>query len=196
MEIREIQRDELPQLLALYRHLHPDGWLEEGPDAQKIWQAIQAAPGYHIVVAEEGGELVSTCTLLIVPNLTHLGRPYGLIESVVTHPAHRLPEFCPAAGPGAGLLQADADDRQQAAIHPALLRKGGLPLGCKDGLPSVAVTKQASLLGRLDSYPLERETAWRTLCRFLLPHPTCRPFSSARRRPRSAAWVLSSRWIV
>lgn len=43
MEIREIQRDELPQLLALYRHLHPDGWLEEGPDAQKIWQAIQAA---------------------------------------------------------------------------------------------------------------------------------------------------------
>lgn len=89
MEIREIQRDELPQLLALYRHLHPEGWLEEGPDAQKIWQAIQAAPGYHIVVAEEGGELVSTCTLLIVPNLTHLGRPYGLIENVVTHPAHR-----------------------------------------------------------------------------------------------------------
>ena len=89
MENREIQRDDLPQLLALYRHLHPEGWLEEGPDAQKIWQAIQAAPGYHIVVAEEGGELVSTCTLLIVPNLTHLGRPYGLIENVVTHPAHR-----------------------------------------------------------------------------------------------------------
>ena len=54
MEIREIQRDELPQLLALYRYLHPEGWLEEGPDAQKIWQAIQAAPGYHIVVAEGG----------------------------------------------------------------------------------------------------------------------------------------------
>ena len=89
MEIREIQRDELPQLLALYRYLHPEGWLEEGPDAQKIWQAIQAAPGYHIVVAEEGEELVSTCTLLIVPNLTHQGRPYGLIENVVTHPAHR-----------------------------------------------------------------------------------------------------------
>lgn len=55
MQIREIQRDELPQLLALYRYLHPEGWLEEGPDAQKIWQAIQAVPGYHIVVAE-GGE--------------------------------------------------------------------------------------------------------------------------------------------
>lgn len=75
MQVREIQRDELPQLLALYRYLHPEGWLEEGPDAQKIWQAIQAVPDYHIVVAEEGGELVSTCTLLIVPNLTHQAGP-------------------------------------------------------------------------------------------------------------------------
>ena len=64
------------------------GW-RRAPTLRRFWQAIQAAPGYHIVVAEEGEELVSTCTLLIVPNLTHLGRPHGLIENVVTHPAHR-----------------------------------------------------------------------------------------------------------
>ena len=43
-------------------------------------------PGYHILAAVEGGEVLSSCTLLIVPNLTHGGRPYGVVENVVTHP--------------------------------------------------------------------------------------------------------------
>ena len=54
MEIRDLQEEELPQLLALYRHLHPDGWLEEGEAARDIWKTIQALPGYHILVAVEG----------------------------------------------------------------------------------------------------------------------------------------------
>ena len=57
MEIRDLQEEELPQLLALYRHLHPDGWLEEGEAARDIWKTIQALPGYHILVAVEGGEV-------------------------------------------------------------------------------------------------------------------------------------------
>lgn len=89
MDIRWIRPEELPQLLALYRHLHPEGWLEDGPQAWQIWEAIENMPGYSIIVAEEGGELLSSCTLLLVPNLTHGGRPYGLIENVVTHPDHR-----------------------------------------------------------------------------------------------------------
>ena len=123
MEIRDLQEEELPQLLALYRHLHPDGWLEEGEAARDIWKTIQALPGYHILVAVEGGEVLSSCTLLIVPNLTHGGRPYGVVENVVTHLSHRGK----AAGPRAGLLQADADDRQQTGIHLAVLPGGRLP---------------------------------------------------------------------
>lgn len=89
MEIRLIRPQELNGLLELYRHLHPEGWLEDGPRARQIWEAIENMPGYSIIVAEEGGELLSSCTLLLVPNLTHGGRPYGLIENVVTHPDHR-----------------------------------------------------------------------------------------------------------
>lgn len=89
MEIRDLQEKELPQLLALYRHLSPDGWLEEGTAAQGIWETIQALPGYHIIVAVEGGKVLSSCTLLIVPNLTHGGQPYGVVENVVTHPDYR-----------------------------------------------------------------------------------------------------------
>ena len=40
-------------------------------------------------MAAEGEKLLSTCTLLLVPNLTHQGRPYGLVENVVTDVTHR-----------------------------------------------------------------------------------------------------------
>lgn len=89
MEIRLVRREELPQLLGLCRQLHQDGWLEEGPAALAIWEEIQNSSGYHIIVAGEGERLLSTCTLLVVPNLTHQGRPYGLIENVVTDRDHR-----------------------------------------------------------------------------------------------------------
>ncbi len=86
MEIRLIRPQELNGLLELYRYLHSEDWLEDGPQARQIWEAIENMPGYSIIVAEEGGELLSSCTLLLVPNLTHGGRPYGLIENVVTRP--------------------------------------------------------------------------------------------------------------
>lgn len=73
MEVRPLCPKELPQLLELYRFLHQDGWLEDGPAARQIWEAIQSVPGYHILAAVEGGEVLSSCTSLIVPNLTHGG---------------------------------------------------------------------------------------------------------------------------
>lgn len=89
MEVRQIRAGELPQLLELYHHLHGDGWVDDGPEAREIWEAIQATPGYVVIVAEEGGALLSSCTLLLVPNLTHSGQPYGVVENVVTHPDYR-----------------------------------------------------------------------------------------------------------
>lgn len=40
-------------------------------------------------MAEDGGEPVSTCTVAVIPNLTHGGKPYALVENVVTGAAHR-----------------------------------------------------------------------------------------------------------
>ena len=54
-----------------------------------IWREICENPRFVYFGAEAGGRLVASCTVTIVPNLTAFGRPYGLIENVVTEPAFR-----------------------------------------------------------------------------------------------------------
>jgi GNAT superfamily N-acetyltransferase len=89
-EIRSIRSDELPALLALYRHLHPsDPELPVTSKIEELWQRICTDGDLHYFVAEIAARLVSTCTLSVIPNLTRAARPYGLIENVVTHPDFR-----------------------------------------------------------------------------------------------------------
>lgn len=89
-QIRVIRPDELPTLLGLYRHLHPsDPALPICADLERVWRRMCADPKIQCLGAEIDGELVSTATLTIIPNLTRNARPYGLIENVVTHPDFR-----------------------------------------------------------------------------------------------------------
>ena len=87
---RIIYRDELHELLELYKYLH-----EDDPDVtgnielEGIWADIFDDPNIHYIVAECDGKLVSSCTIAIIKNLTRNLRPYGLIENVVTHPDYR-----------------------------------------------------------------------------------------------------------
>lgn len=93
-QVRAIRPDELADLLALYRHLHPsDPALPLSADVDALWRAICADPKLHYFGIETDGALVSTCTLTIIPNLTRSARPYGLIENVVTHPDFRRRGF-------------------------------------------------------------------------------------------------------
>lgn len=88
--IRLIRDHELASLLSLYRHLHPaDPELAITQEVQQLWQRILSDNHLKYLVAEVAGQIVSTCTLAIIPNLTRGPRPYGLIENVVTHPDFR-----------------------------------------------------------------------------------------------------------
>lgn len=88
--IREIQKSELPNLLSLYQHLHEaDDPLPEQALIDEIWHQIQANPDLLYFGVFEDGQLVSTCTLSVIPNLTRACCPYGVIENVVTDPAFR-----------------------------------------------------------------------------------------------------------
>jgi len=90
MHIGALAPHDLDALLALYAHLNPaDAPLPERPAVEAAWQELLTSPRYNCFGVYLENTLVSTCTLATVPNLTRGCKPYGLIENVVTHPAHR-----------------------------------------------------------------------------------------------------------
>ena len=87
--VRAARREDLDQILELYRDLH-DGDERLSPErAQSIWSDLESNPACHVIVAELDGRIVSSCVLAVIPNLTRGGRSFGLIENVVTGRAHR-----------------------------------------------------------------------------------------------------------
>lgn len=89
MNIRKAQSADLPQLLELYTHLHNNPVPPLDDRLAAVWREILSDKNQHIAVGVVGGTLVSSCVVVIVPNLTHDQRPYALIENVVTHAAYR-----------------------------------------------------------------------------------------------------------
>jgi ribosomal protein S18 acetylase RimI-like enzyme len=92
--VRQIGQNELGQLLDLYQHLHPDDPnVSQKEGLSRLWDEIYNDPNLHYLVIEENEMLVSSCTLVIIKNLTRNLRPYGLIENVVTHADFRAKGF-------------------------------------------------------------------------------------------------------
>lgn len=89
MVIREVRENDLDGLLLLYTQLHGNAMSERTIALHTLWRRILDDPCHHIIVAEEDGVIISSCVLVIVPNLTHGQRPYALVENVVTHANHR-----------------------------------------------------------------------------------------------------------
>ena len=82
--IREIVKNDLEGLLRLYMQLHNNPMPEETAELLQIWDDIFQDKNHHVVVAEENGEIVSSCVCVIIPNMTHHQQPYAFIENVIT----------------------------------------------------------------------------------------------------------------
>lgn len=89
MQIREAHAGDLVPLLKLYTQLHNNPMPEMTDELATLWDTILRDPNHHVIVAEEGGELVSSCVLVVIPNLTCGQRPYAVIENVITHERYR-----------------------------------------------------------------------------------------------------------
>jgi GNAT superfamily N-acetyltransferase len=109
---------DLPQLVALYRHLDPS---DESPPldlaAQRLAE-LQTLRGSAVLIGLIENSVVASCTLVVIPNLTRGGRPYGLIENVVTDAAFR------GRGYGKQVLQAAVTAAWQADCYKVMLMTG------------------------------------------------------------------------
>jgi GNAT superfamily N-acetyltransferase len=119
MLIRSIHPSELDALLALYKHLHSsDDPLPEPEFVQAIWQELMTNKRYQFFGAYANDELVSSCTITLIPNLTRGCRPYGVIENVVTHVQHRN------KGYGKAVLQAALSHAWAGGCYKVMLLTG------------------------------------------------------------------------
>jgi len=86
---RAAREEDLEGILALYRQLNPQDPPLDKERALSIWRSSEAAGLTRYLVAAEGKEIVSTCCVTVIPNLTRGGRPYAMIENVITDEGRR-----------------------------------------------------------------------------------------------------------
>lgn len=80
MSVRALTEADWPEAEGLYWELTRSGAVA-GPEA---FAALLAHPGTTAYGAEGEGRIAAMATLHILPNMTYGGRPYGLVENVVT----------------------------------------------------------------------------------------------------------------
>lgn len=87
--IREINANDFDGLMQLYTELHNNELPIKNDRVIGIWNKVLNDKDHHVIIADDNGNIVSSCVLVVVPNLTHAQRPYALIENVVTKSLHR-----------------------------------------------------------------------------------------------------------
>jgi GNAT superfamily N-acetyltransferase len=105
-------------MLALYRHLNPDDPVLTPDQADAAWSAMFGSDMMTVFVAEADEALVSSCTLLVIPNLTRGARPYALVENVVTRADYRK------RGLARAVLEAALDAAWAADCYKVMLATG------------------------------------------------------------------------
>jgi ribosomal protein S18 acetylase RimI-like enzyme len=138
--VREASASDLGAVYALYGDLHDGDGLADPAARAAAKEALSANPGAHLFVAEADGELVSSCVLFVLPNLSRGARPFGLIENVgarrdrrnrghATAPLGHVLAFAWEAGCDKVML---VTGRSEPAVQWLYRRTGFLP-GAKAG---------------------------------------------------------------
>jgi GNAT superfamily N-acetyltransferase len=119
--IRPVQASDLRCLLALYTEL-AEGRDESIPaadeDGLRILDAIVADPARHLLVAVSDGEVVGSVDMIVIPNLTHHGRPWAIMENVIVAERRRR------SGVGTALLRSALGEAAKAGCYKMQLHSG------------------------------------------------------------------------
>jgi GNAT superfamily N-acetyltransferase len=116
--IRAALASDLEGLLKLYPQLNSSDEAISLDLAASRLDEINQLPGSAVLLCLLGDDLVASCTLIIIPNLTNGGKPYALIENVVTDALHR------GQGYGTRLLRAAVAAAWEAGCYKVMLMTG------------------------------------------------------------------------
>ena len=112
--IRDFAPAAADMAIRLYNHLVGDR-LVASPSA---FATVLAHPGTTVLGDWEGDMARAMVTLHILPNMTQGGRPYALIENVVTHADHR------GSGCGRRVMEAAVQRAWEADCYKVMLLTG------------------------------------------------------------------------
>ncbi len=114
--VRRARAADLDAVCELLAQLPIDGRAAIPADAAgRVFDAILRQRGRSLLVAESDGTVVGTADLVIVANLTHGCRSFGLVENVVVAPDARR------HGIGRALMERVVSDAQAAGCYKVQL---------------------------------------------------------------------------
>lgn len=117
-EARPAISNDLSSLLALFRASEVSRAVDPPEKAEQIWRDILTRDGVTVFVSDLRSTIVSTCMLVVVPNLLREGRAHGFLENVVTHPD------CRGRGYGGAVIKAALAHAWAENCHHVLLQSG------------------------------------------------------------------------
>lgn len=118
LTVRAACRGDFDGLRKLYGHLVADDAPVAETLQRKTFAEMLLHPGLVLLLALKDQIPVSSCTLVMVPNLTRGCAPYALVENVVTH--------CDWRGRGIGrqLMQVAIDQAFEGGCYKIMLLSG------------------------------------------------------------------------
>ena len=81
--IRKAITSDIPRILELYEELTEKKQDISPAKAKQILRQINAISEGRLLVAEQDGMVLGTLYIQVIPNLSHNGTPYAVIENVV-----------------------------------------------------------------------------------------------------------------
>lgn len=92
--VREATEADLPRIIELLAQLSLDEQREDAgpplPDAyRRALQEVLADRRQRLLLVEVEGRIAGSAVLIIVPNLSHQGRPYAMVDNVIVDEAQR-----------------------------------------------------------------------------------------------------------
>lgn len=124
MEIRLAKESDFEGVCALYRQLGGKLPVLEGLLGKTRWQEILSHQGSTVFVADDNGFISCILSLHLLPNMTNMGRPYAVIENVVTDREQR------GNGIGKMVMEFAIQHAWEAGVYKIMLLTGK---GRKDG---------------------------------------------------------------